>query len=159
MGQNGATVWDRFYPRFLGGRAAIGLLAVRVVAGTAFMWHGSGKIQQPFSWMPSEAPVPGILQALAAVSEFGGGLAWIVGLLTPLASLGILVTMSVACLFHISRGDPFVNGSGGGAYELALVYWTVALLLLTVGPGRLSLDALWLQPRRANVTEAAAAVQ
>jgi putative oxidoreductase len=124
----------------IGGPGAIALLLLRLVAGAAFVGHGWGKIQQPFSWMPPEAPVPGILQALAALAEFGGGLGWIAGLLTPIASLGILSTMTVAALFHISRGDPFV-GSGGPSYELALVYWTVALLLLLLGPGRLSADA------------------
>src|SRR6476660_9665973 len=102
-------LWQRLYGSFLGGRAAIALLALRLVVGTAFMMHGWGKIQHPFGWMPPDAPVPAVLQALAALSEFGGGLAWIVGLLTPLACLGILGTMSVALRFHISRGDPFVG--------------------------------------------------
>jgi len=147
MGQNG-SLWQLIYPAFPGGRAAVGLLLLRVVVGSAFVLHGSGKIQHAFAWMPPEAPVPALFQALAALSEFGGGLAWIVGLLTPLASLGILSTMTVALLFHVSRGDPFVNGAGGGSYELALVYWTVAFLLLMVGPGRLSLDALLVRARR-----------
>lgn len=150
MGQNGATVWDRFYPRFLGGRAAIGLLAVRVVAGTAFMWHGSGKIQQPFSWMPSEAPVPGILQALAAVSEFGGGLAWIAGLLVPAASAGIACTMAFAIGRHVLvKHDPFVD-PGGSSWELAAAYLCIALLLLCAGPGTLSVDRLLFGPRPAS---------
>ena len=101
--------------------ASVGLLALRVVIGAAFMFHGWGKIQHPFSWMPAGAPVPGFLQALAALSEFGGGLAWILGLLTPLASLGIAVTMAVAVAMHVSNGDPFF-AMGGPAYESAAVY-------------------------------------
>lgn len=126
------------FPPFVGGRAAIALLLLRLIGGVAFTLHGWGKIQAPFSWMGPEAPVPGVLQGLAALSEFGGGLAWIVGLLTPLASLGILLTMTVAALFHIGKGDPFV---GQPSWELAGVYWTIALLLILVGPGRLSIDA------------------
>jgi putative oxidoreductase len=120
--------------------ASIGLLALRVVIGVAFMFHGWGKIQAPFSWMPPGAPVPGFLQALAALSEFGGGLAWILGLLTPLASLGIAATMVVAVLMHVSNGDPFF-AMGGPAYESAAVYLGISLALLLVGPGRLSVDA------------------
>jgi putative oxidoreductase len=120
--------------------ASIGLLALRVVIGVAFMFHGWGKIQAPFSWMPPGAPVPGFLQALAALSEFGGGLAWILGLLTPLASLGIAVTMAVAVAMHVSGGDPFF-AMGGPAYESAAVYLGISLALLLVGPGRLSVDA------------------
>ena len=119
----------------------VGLLLIRLVGGVAFMIHGWGKIQNPFAWMGAEAPVPGFLQALAALSEFGGGLAWILGLLTPLACLGLASTMAVAAFMHaIQWGHPFVATGGGPAYELALVYFCVAVLLFALGPGRLSLD-------------------
>jgi putative oxidoreductase len=136
---NGVLAW--LIPPVVEGRGAVGLLLLRLVAGAAFLVHGSGKIQAPFNWMPPEAPVPGFLQALAAVSEFfGGGLGWIAGFLTPLASLGVLATMTVAILSHVGRGDPFV-GTGGPSFELALVYWAIAVLMLLIGPGRFSLDA------------------
>ena len=125
----------------------IALLLIRVVAGLAFMMHGWGKIQNPFGWMGPDPFAPGIFQALAAISEFGGGLAWIIGLLTPLASAGIAATMSVAFFFHaVMKGDPFV-GKGGPSYELAALYFCVALLLIAVGPGRLSVDRQLFGPR------------
>ncbi len=79
-------------------------------------------------WMGPDAPVPGFLQFLAAFSEFGGGLAWIIGLLVPLASLGLAITMAVAVSMHmITLGDPFVASSpGGSSYELAAVYFAVS---------------------------------
>ena len=121
--------------------ADLALVLIRVVAGFAFMLHGWGKIQNPFGWMGPDAFAPGIFQALAALSEFGGGLAWILGLLTPLASLGVASTMAVAFSFHaVVRGDPFVSMTGGPSFELAAVYFCIALLLLVVGPGRLSVD-------------------
>ena len=127
--------------------ASISLLLLRVVVGVAFMFHGWGKIQNPFGWMGPDAFAPGIFQALAAISEFGGGLAWIIGLLTPLASVGIAATMSVAFFFHaVMKGDPFV-GNGGPSYELAALYFCVALLLIAVGPGRLSVDRQLFGPR------------
>ncbi|WP_437602585.1 DoxX family protein [Sorangium sp. So ce590] len=120
--------------------ASVALLVLRVVTGIAFILHGWGKIQAPFSWMGPTAPVPGFLQALAAIAEVGGGLAWILGLLTPLASLGIAVTMAVAVATHVMRGDPFF-AMGGSSYEVAAVYFSISLVLLLVGPGRLSADA------------------
>lgn len=130
------------FGNFLTGRAAVGLLLLRLVAGTAFMFHGWSKIQQPFSWMGPDSTMPGILQALAALSEFGGGFSWIVGALTPLSSFGIACTMAVAVWTHaVERGDPFV-GAGGPSYEPALLFFVMALLFLLAGPGRYSVDAL-----------------
>jgi putative oxidoreductase len=132
-----------------GSFGSVALLLIRVVAGLAFMFHGWGKIQNPMAWMGPEAPIPGVFQGLAALSEFGGGLAWILGLLTPLASLGIAITMAVAFSFHaFQRGDPFVaTGPGSPSYELAAVYFCIALLLLAAGPGRFSLDRTLFGPR------------
>ena len=122
-------------------RMSAGLLILRLVVGVAFVYHGYGKIQNPFGWMGPNAGIPGVLQALAAVSEFGGGLAWILGLLTPLASLGLACTMTVAVWTHaIVLHDPFVALKGGRSYELAGVYLCIAVLLLLAGPGRFSVD-------------------
>lgn len=133
-----STLTDRVYPPFVTGRGTVGLLLLRLVAGLAFMFHGWGKIQNPFGWMGPDSGIPGMLQALAALSEFGGGLAWILGLPTPLASFGILCTMTVALGYHVSSGGSFVGGEG--SYEPALVYLVVALLLILIGPGAFSLD-------------------
>ena len=119
------------------------LFLIRLIVGAAFVFHGWGKIQSPFGWIPPEAPVriPGFFQFVAALSEFGGGIAFILGFLTPVASLGIGCTMAVAVYMHlIVRGDPFVNPTGGPSYEPALVYLGIALIILVLGPGRFSLD-------------------
>lgn len=129
------------YGHFVGGRAAVGLLIARLVFGTGIAFHGWSKIQNPFGWMGVDAPVPGILQALAALSEFGGGIALIFGLLTPLAMLGLACTMLTAITtVHLAQGHPFV-GRGGPSYELATLYLAFAILMIVAGPGRHSLDA------------------
>lgn len=116
------------------------LLFLRLVAGSAMIIHGYGKIQNPLGWMGPDSPVPGFFQLLAALSEFGGGIAWILGLLFPLASLGLLCTMLVATFMHMFvMGDPFVS-TGGGSYELAAVYFSISLLFLAFGPGNYSVD-------------------
>ena len=122
--------------------ASTALLLLRLVIGAAFVIHGSQKIQHPFAWMGPQSPVPGFFQLLAAVSEFGGGLAWMLGLVTPLASLGIGFTMAVAVSMHsMMLKDPFVNLTGGRSYELASAYLCIAIVILALGPGRFSLDA------------------
>jgi putative oxidoreductase len=136
-----------FRPPRLPVRASLGLLPLRLLAGLAFVFHGWGKIQHPSGltgWMGPDAGVPGFLQAAAAIAEFGGGIAWMLGLLTPIASLGLVCTMAVAVYVHaVVLKDPFVGqGPSGGSYEPASGYLCVALLLLLAGPGALSADRL-----------------
>ena len=134
------------YHNFISGRGAWAILLVRLVVGAAFILHGWPKIQNPTGWMNAMGGkgVPSFLQALAALAEFGGGIALVLGLLTPLAAFGIVCQMLGALfLVHIPKGDPFVaTAPGSSSYELALVYLAVAVLLFALGPGRWSLDAL-----------------
>jgi putative oxidoreductase len=131
-----------FQPHPLPRLASAGLLLVRLVAGLAFMFHGYGKIQNPLGWMGADSSIPGLLQALAAIAEFGGGMAWMLGALTPLASFGLACTMVGAVWLHaVVIGDPFVPQGPGGSYELASIYLCFAVLLLLTGPGRYSLDS------------------
>ena len=131
----------KVFGRFIDGRGAIALLVVRFVFGLGLMLHGLPKTKSPFGWMGPDAAVPGILQFLAVFSEVGGGLALIIGLLTPIAAFGIVSTMLYAIFaVHLANGDPFVGK--GGSYESAAGYFSVALLILLAGPGKLSLDAL-----------------
>ena len=111
------------------------------MAGLAFVLHGWPKIQKPLAWDDSGAFPPALL-ALAALAEFGGGIAWILGFLTPLASLGIGATMGVATWKHaVEWGHDFVvTEMGKLSYEISAVYLAIALLLLFAGPGSLSLD-------------------
>ncbi|MGV3624851.1 MAG: DoxX family protein [Archangium sp.] len=118
-------------------RASLGLLVLRLVAGAAMASHGWGKMQDPFHWLDkAESPPPAFLQFLAAFSEFGGGLALIIGALTVVASIGLAFTMMEAVRHHVTAGDPF------GRWELALLYFAISILFLCVGPGRISVDAL-----------------
>lgn len=131
----------KIWGEFVGGRAAWGLLVIRLVFGGALVLHGMQKMGNPTGWMGPNAPVPGVLQFLAFFSEFAGGLALMFGLLTPLAALGVLATMAVAALMA-HGADPWVGGPGQKSKEGALGYLAFALLMLLSGPGRLSLDAL-----------------
>jgi putative oxidoreductase len=125
--------------QYFSGAPAIGLLILRFVFGLGLVLHGLPKIQNPTGWMGPNG-MPGFLQFAAALAEFGGGIALILGLLTPLAAVGIAITMAVAIL-TAHAGDPFISPTGGKSFELAALYLASALGLLFVGPGALSLDA------------------
>ena len=132
----------RVFPPFVSGLGAFGLLVLRIVTGAAFLLHGLGKFQAgPLHWMDQipDAP-PGPVQALAVVAELGGGIALVLGFLTPLAAILIAGTMAVALAkVHLPHGDPFVS-PGGASFEPAAGYLAQMILFLFVGPGTLSLD-------------------
>jgi len=109
--------------------------------GAALMLHGWSKIQNPFHWndkMPQ--PPPSFLQALVALGEFGGGLGLLAGFLTPLAALGVTVTM-LGIYFRVLRGADWIN-PGGKSFESASMSFIAGVTLLFTGPGRYSIDAL-----------------
>lgn len=125
-----------------GGRLGAGLAVLRVVAGLAMAQHGWGKVQNAMHWMDKAPnPAPPIFQALAAYSEFLGGLFVAFGFLTPLSAFMVAATMVVAVKFHVGKGDPWVGHEG--SYEAALGYLSLMIALLLSGPGRYALDALW----------------
>ena len=129
--------------------ASAALLLLRLIVGAAFVLHGWVKVQHPFEWMGPEAFAPGFFQFLAAITKFGGGIALLIGLLTPVAALGIGCTMTMAVFTHlVLMGDPFVNPMGGHSYELALVFWGICIHLLVLGAGKFSLDAKIFGERR-----------
>ncbi|HJZ57792.1 MAG TPA: DoxX family protein [Gemmataceae bacterium] len=130
-----------FYPDPPNCLTSAGLLLLRLAVGAAFVFHGLPKVQNPLGWMGSEAPVPGILQAAAAVAEFGGGIALVLGVVTRLAALGIIgVMVGALATYHLPQGHPFVGKPGESSSELAVVYLAASVLFLLAGPGRFSVD-------------------
>ena len=140
---NSRAMKDFFFKSryYFNGPGAVGIFILRVFLGYAMAMHGLGKIQNPLGWMGPDGP-PAVLQLLAAVAEFFGGLAIMFGLLTPLACLGVMCVMFVAVLSSLLKGASFIGGPGVKEnYELAGMYFLFALTLFLTGPGLLSVDA------------------
>lgn len=134
----------RFFTEFPSGLKGTALLSVRVVIGAAFILHGWSKMQNPTGWMDGMgmSTVPAFLQVLAALAEFAGGIALILGLLSRVAAFGLVCQMVAAlALVHLPRGDPFV-AMGRSSFELPLINLAISFLLVVLGPGRFSLDYL-----------------
>jgi putative oxidoreductase len=119
---------------------SLGLLALRLAMGSAFVIHGLQKVPTATTWMGDA--MPGFVQAAAAYSELLGGAALVLGLLTPIASLALIgVMLGAIFLHHIPSGDPFV-APGKASYELALAYLAGSILILLNSPGKFSIDYL-----------------
>lgn len=126
-----------------------GLLVLRVVIGLILMGHGAQKL---FGWFGGAGLKgsrtmavkmgfwPGAFWGLvAALSEFGGGTLLALGLLTPLAAVGIISAMGIA-VFRAHWKNGFWGSKGGYEYPLTLLL--VSAVIGLVGAGRYSLDAL-----------------
>jgi putative oxidoreductase len=126
---------------------SLGLLILRVVVGLTLAAHGAQKL---FGWWGGSG-MAGWTQAvtklrirpaaawawIAALAEFGGGLLFAFGLLSPVGSLAIASAMLVAiAAVHWPNG--FWNGKRGYEFNLALLA-SVSAVALT-GPGSYSLD-------------------
>ena len=131
-------------PMRLGVRGDIALLALRLVFGAAFVLHGLPKVSHPTTWGAQMVPgAPPWLLAVAAGAEFAGGIALIIGFLTPLFAFLIACNMVVAIfLVKVPHGAVFISSAPGSkTFEIELIYLAVAFAFLLLGPGRISLDA------------------
>lgn len=118
------------------GCGSCGLLVLRVTAGVIFVMHGYAKLfggMEGFTGMVAGMgfPLPTLFAYFAALSEFVGGIALILGLWTQAASIFLAIVMLVALVmvkkFSFPRAD----------VDLALLGSVLALYCL--GPGRYSL--------------------
>jgi putative oxidoreductase len=123
--------------------ADLGLLVLRIGLATVFIAHGGQKMFGWFGGKGLEATIAGMAQGgipaplafLAAFTEFFGGLAVLVGLLSRLASLGLFITMLVA-VFGVHLKGGFFLPTG---FEFAFTLGMIALALIFTGPGRLAI--------------------
>ena len=121
-------------------RLAVGLTLAAHGAQKLFGWFGGYGLTGTGAFLEQLGFRPGRVQAAAAGSvEFLGGLLLAAGLLTPLASAGVIAVMLVAAVsVHVKSG--FFAQAGG--YEYAFILGATAAALAFTGPGALSLDGV-----------------
>jgi putative oxidoreductase len=123
--------------------AGLAPLLIRFTLGLIFLRTGWGKLSDlgPVTEYFTELgiPLPGLNAAVAASTEFFGGILFLVGLGTRLVSLPLAFVMVVAMitarredaegLLSILRFDEFA-------------YFVMFVVVALIGPGPISLDAL-----------------
>ena len=131
------------YP-FWAERVSLGVGLIRVLVGVSLAAHGyakffkGGKIAGTGRWFDSMGMRPGKMHAyLAASTEVGAGLLFAVGLLTPLASAGMVGLMVVAA-WTVHRHNGFFIVAEG--WEYTFILSVIAIGIATTGPGQYSLD-------------------
>ena len=134
----------------------VALLVLRVTAGAIFVFHGYGKLlggapgMAGFTKMVTGLgfPLPDVFAWAAALSEFVGGIALILGLFPRIAAVFTAMVMLVA-LFMVKKGalpkaDP----------DYALLAMSIAIMLM--GGGRYALGR-FLPKRGTSVPQGAPA--
>ena len=121
----------------------LALTILRVAAGVIMAVHGWMKVTDFGAWQETLAgmgmPAPEIFAPLAVAAELAGGIGLILGLLTPIAAIGVLSSMLVAIfLVHLPNG--LLASEGGFEYPLTMA--CVALYFVVRGGGPISVDHL-----------------
>ena len=122
-------------------------LLLRLVLGGLLAGHGAQKLFGSFSG-PGIEGTSGFMEMLglkpgrpwaimAGLSEFGGGVLTVLGLLNPLGPLGVISSMAMATT-TAHKGKPIWVTEGGA--ELPVTNIAAATALILNGPGKWSLD-------------------
>jgi putative oxidoreductase len=133
-------------------QVSIALLILRMGIALMMLVHGYPKMQMLFTGDVSQFPgvmgmSPMISLALAVFAEVLCSVFILFGFATRLASIRLIITMIVA-VFYIHASDPF------SSQELGLHYLMAYIVLLILGSGRYSLDALVLKQKEQNLQQA-----
>jgi putative oxidoreductase len=126
----------------------VALLLLRMVLAAGMGAHGLIKVFGLFGGLGLERYAQvlqgfgftrhlGLLSWVTGLTEVGGSVLVLLGLLTPMAAAGLLGISASAVFSKWSGG--FFEGQGQG-FELELTFAVIALVLLLAGPGRLALD-------------------
>lgn len=146
----------------------IGLLSLRLILAWEFgeagfeKLHGSNwfaDIQDQFPW-PFNLIPPDLNWALATGFEIVGAIALVIGLGTRFFSASLIVLTVVAMLSvhwpeswstlgELLKGYA-LSDDGFGNFKLPVIYIAMLLPLVLMGPGRLSLDALFRRDLKSN---------
>jgi putative oxidoreductase len=124
-------------------RIALGVVFFAHGAQLALGWfggHGFKNTVQQFKQMGMPPPIG----ALVILAQFLGSLGLIVGLVTRIAAFGVLVVMLGAIFLVHSKVGFFMNWYGqqqGEGFEYHLLVAAIAIALMIMGAGNLSLDA------------------
>jgi len=140
-------------------------IPLRLIVGYGFMEHGYAKLARgPESFAnildALGTPAPYLLSWATILVELFGGLAVLLGLFIPLASVPMIAVLLVAIVtVHLPYGFSSIKlqsvteaGAhfGQPGYETDLLYIAALVALILGGSGPFALDRLIIRPRIAN---------
>ena len=120
-------------------------LLLRIWVGINMVGHGYPKIgkgrKQTVDAMKGFG-VPVIAVYLVALLEFFGGLGLIIGFLVPIIALFIAIEMIANSVLKATKmKGSYLSGQNPAAYEIDITYLMLAIVLIVLGAGVLSVDS------------------
>lgn len=111
-------------------------LGLRSAIGVIFILHGSGKLNPGFSgFLTGQLGFPPEMQIPIALAEMIPGILLVLGVLTRI-SASMLAIVMLGAIFYVKKA---ANLTGEGGFEFDLILLAGALVVITAGPGRISL--------------------
>ena len=111
------------------------IMGLRSVIGVIFIVHGISKFNPGFTNFLTNNGIPIEMQIPLALAESVPGILLIIGILSRL-SASLLAIVMLGAIFII-KGAQSLTGNGG--VEIDLILLTASIVIMIVGPGRISL--------------------
>jgi len=111
------------------------IIGLRSAIGVIFIVHGISKFNPGFTNFLANNGIPVEMQIPLALAELIPGILLIIGILSRL-STSLLSIVMLGAIFII-KGAQSLTGNGG--VEIDLILLTSSLVIMIVGPGRISL--------------------
>jgi len=108
---------------------------IRASIGVVFIVQGSGKFNSGFANMLGNMGIPVEMQIPIALAEVIGGILLIVGVLNRI-SASLLAIIMLGAIFVVKGAS---NLTGNGGYAIDLLILAGVLMVITAGPGRISI--------------------
>jgi putative oxidoreductase len=125
--------------KYSAGAFSAAMLLLRLCIGFLMMWHGYDKLLHFSKMHNTFLNFMGLGSTfsltLVIFAEFFCSLFLVLGLFTRLSAIPLIITMCVA-LFKVHQGDFFGKG------EIDALYLISYMVLLFLGPGRVSVDSM-----------------
>lgn len=109
---------------------------LRLTIGTIFITAGFIKFNPSFTTYLPHMGLPTGLQSLFALEEFVPGILITIGVLTRISASVISLVM-LGVIFYIDKASQFIGPNG---VELPIILLASSLVIITIGPGKISIS-------------------
>jgi putative oxidoreductase len=116
----------------------ISYFGLRLTIGIIFIVGGFIKFDPSFATYLPQMGLPVQLQYLFALQEFIPGILIVIGVLTRI-SASVLSLVMLGIIFYIDKASQFMGPNG---VEIPVMLLAISLVIITTGPGRISISHL-----------------